>query len=115
MVINNNPIFLLKATGDFNFGAEDIIDDEYATVQKPRASVVKESSDIPVIVRNYNSVKDLPEKPPERTNARSSQHSHMGIINPEEMVEIDLEEGEKCKYPFYNKYLDLFSRRLTGY
>ncbi|XP_022313550.2 uncharacterized protein LOC111118394 [Crassostrea virginica] len=87
-----------SATGDFNFGAEDIIDDEYATVQKPRASVVKESSDIPVIVRNYNSVKDLPEKPPERPNARSSQHSHMGIINPEEMVEIDLEEGEKSTH-----------------
>lgn len=47
---------------------------------------------VPVKVRNIDSVTDLPVDPERRTPRSSHQ------ANPGEMVEIPLNEGEKCKH-----------------
>lgn len=56
---------------------------------------------VPVKVRNIDSVTDLPVDPGRRTPRSSHQ------ANPGEMVEIPLNEDEKCKH--------LFNQIYTGY
>lgn len=88
--------FFLQTTGDFHFGAEDIGEDEYATVQKsPVVMEIKDDKE-PHSVRNYESVMNLPEESPGRPANRTSQHSHIGLIMSGEMVEIPLQD-EKCE------------------
>ncbi|XP_061165938.1 uncharacterized protein LOC133199413 isoform X2 [Saccostrea echinata] len=85
-------------TGDFHFGTEDFVEDQYATVQKS-AVVMEMKEDLgPHSVRNYESVMDLPEETPERPTNRTSQHSHLELINPSEMVEIPLHKEEKSTH-----------------
>lgn len=71
-------------TGDFIFGMEDGEGD----------GAVTDIYSVPVKVRNIDSVTDLPVDP-ERRTPRSSHPA-----NPGEMVEIPLNEDEKCKHLF---------------
>lgn len=75
---------LPQTTGDFIFGMEDGEGD----------GTVTDIYSVPVKVRNIDSVTDLPVDPGRRTPRSSHQ------ANPGEMVEIPLNEDEKCKHLF---------------